>query len=178
MPEPRAKPRSLGVTPPLWPDWLPDPQGDSITVTGPLRAQLYDVLTGPTRARVIARTAPMEVSFACWLTAEQMEGFEAWYRDVVETHDGEFYARWIGGSRIVAFSGEYSYGPLGRGYILAGRLIRTRVDETACDAFIVAHFGAIYRADLDAADIYEADLAATDVYADTFDLRLIAAHEC
>lgn len=176
MPEPL--PLTEGVTPPMWPASLPNPQASSMTVSGPGRAQVFETLTGPTRLRVVARTAPPSYTFSCFLTQEQMQAFEAWYVDVLNNHDGEFYARWIGGSRVVAFSQGYQYEALGSGYVLSGHLVRTRIDTSACDAFINSVFGAIYRDDGKAPDTYRADLAASDVYKDDYPLSLIAANEC
>lgn len=175
MPEPAA---DVSATPPRWPDTLPNPQGSSLTVTGPQRVEVFNPLIGPTRLRVRARAAPMEYSFECHFTQQQMQDFETWYCMVARDHDGEFFAPWIGGSRIVAFIAPYEYRALGTGYRLAGHLVRTRIDPSVCDDFLNAVFGAIYRDDGAASDIYRADLSATDVYADTFDLRLIAANEC
>lgn len=176
MPEPAA--RTTGTPPPLWPDTLPAPQAQSIAVTGPPRCEFSEVLKGPVRTRIVARTASQEFRFACFFTAQQMKEFEAWYRPITFTADGEFYARWIGGSRVVAFIEPYTYKALGAGYILQGHVIRTRIDLTACDAYINAHFGAIYRDDGKAPDIYQADLAATTIYKDDYDLNFIADHEC
>lgn len=178
MSEPQATVRSTGVPPPLWPASLPNPQSNTMTVSGPPRVEFADVLTGPMRSRVKARTAPQEFSFTVWFTKLQMETFEDWYRKVAHFSDGEFYARWIGGSRVVAFVEPYQYTALGDGYVLAGRLMRTRIDTTACDAFISALFTAIYRDNGVAADIYRADLTAADRYVDDFDLDLMARNEC
>jgi hypothetical protein len=175
MPEPRAAP---GTPPILWPATLPNPNAAGFAVRAGQRAEPAEVLFGPTRLALKARTAPMTFTFAVEMTREQMEIFEGFYRDALENHDGEFYARWIGGGRIVAFSGPYQYVPLGVGWVLSGTLIRTRIDESACDEFIESVFGDIYRADLTAPDIYEADLAATEIYADDFSLQLIADNEC
>lgn len=179
MPEPgHISVRTPGIPPPLWPPSLPLPQETSVRVTGPARAQFNDVLTGPTRARLVARTAPPEFFFSVFLTPAQMQVFETWYLSAARDHDGEFYARWIGGSRVVAFVSPYSYEALGRGYVLSGHVVRTRIDHTACDAFINLIFGAIYRDDGVSPDIYQADLAAVDIYVDNFDLSLIARNEC
>lgn len=175
MPEPLPHASS---TPPMWPATLPNPQADSIIVIGPGRAERANVLTGPTRLRVRARTASMQYGFACWFTPAQMQEFETWYRLVARDHDGEFFARWIGGSRVVAFVEPYQYTPLGAGYALVGRVVRTRIDPTACDEFISAVFENLYRDDGVAPDIYRADLAAVDRYVDDFDLRLIVRNEC
>lgn len=175
MPEPAA---DVSATPPMWPEALPNPQGDSITVTGPQRVEVFNPLIGPTRLRVRARTAPMEYGFECHLTQQQMQDFETWYCAAARDNDGEFYARWIGGSRIVAFVAPYEYQALGTGYRLAGHLVRTRIDPTACDAFINIVFGAIYRDEGTPPDVYRADLAAADIYADDFDLHLIDVNEC
>jgi len=177
MPEPRSSPRAAGPVP-IWPDALPDPDANSLSVQAGSRAEAADVLFGPTRLAVKARTAPMSWSFTCGFTKEEQELFEEFYRDCLENHDGEFYARWIGGGRVVAFGEPYNYAPLGSGWALSGRLVRTRIDETACDDHIISVFGAIYRADLAALDLYQADLAAVDIYADDFDLQLIADNEC
>ena len=112
------------------------------------------------------------------LLKEEQEIFEEFYRDSLENHDGEFYARWIGGGRVVAFGEPYSYAALGSGWSLSGRLVRTRIDETSCDEHIESVFGAIYRAQLGAPDLYQAFLPASDIYADDFDLQLIAENEC
>jgi hypothetical protein len=164
--------------PPLWPDTLPNPQSDSFAVTGPPRVEVADVLFGITRLAVKARTAPMTYNFEVILSRAEMEIFEGWYRDVIENHDGEFYARWIGGSRIVAFASNYTLGPFGAGWILQCTAIRTRIDHEACDAFISSVFQNIYRADLAAVDIYEADLTSADLYQDDFSLSLIVDNEC
>lgn len=177
MPEPRD---TVSTTPPpIWPATLPTPQAESMRVEGPPRVEYSDVLSGPTRARVQARTAPMQWAFSCWFTAEQMEQFEAWYRDVVKDADGEFYARWLGGGRVVAFSAPYSYTALGTHWVLTGTVIRTRIDHTACDAFFDLVFGNIYRDDGIATDVYADDaFTASDSYIDDFDLQLIADNEC
>lgn len=177
MPEPREV-TSL-APPPLWPETLPAPQADSMQIIGPPRVEYSDTLSGPTRTRVIARTAPMQWLFSCWFTAEQMEAFEAWYRACVEHSDGEFYARWIGGGRVVAFSAPYSYSIRGLYWILSGTVIRTRIDHTLCDAFLDLIFGAIYRDDGSSSDVYADDeFTAADSYVDDFDLQLIADSEC
>ena len=170
-------PRASGP-PPLWPDTLPDPQEDGFSVTGPQRAEVADVLAGVTRLAVKARTAPAIYSFQVNLSRAQMQTFEGWYRDVIENHDGEFYARWIGGSRVVAFASNYTLDPLGSGWVLQCSAVRTRIDHTACDAFLSSVFQNVYRADLTAPDIYEADLTSSDLYQDDFALDLIAANEC
>jgi hypothetical protein len=175
MPEPRA---TAGAPVPIWPDTLPQPDANALSQRAGERAEPADVLFGPTRLAVKARTAPMSWTFTCAFSRAQMQAFEEFYRDCIENHDGEFYARWIGGSRIVAFGESYNYVPLGSGWRLSGTLVRTRIDETACDEFIESVFGAIYRADLPAPDLYRADLAAADIYADDFDLQMIADHEC
>jgi hypothetical protein len=175
---PELLPRSIGAPPPLWPASLPNPQAPSMVISGPPRTEVSNVLKGPTRVRVAARVAPAEYSFSVYFTPQQMKDFELWYRDVVRNADGEFYARWIGGSRVVAFIAPYQYSALGIGYVMSGQLVRTRIDPSACDAFIAAIFGAIYIDDGKAADIYQADLAATDIYVDQFPLSLIVANEC
>jgi hypothetical protein len=175
MPEPLPR---ASVPPPMWPATLPNPQADSLSVTGPPRVERFDPLAGPTRLRVRARTATMGFGFTCFFTQQQMQDFETWYTSVARDHDGEFYARWVGGSRVVAFIEPYAYRALGRGYVLDGQLVRTRIDPTACDEFISSVFGAIYRDDGLAPDIYKADLSAVDIYADDFDLGLIVRNEC
>lgn len=177
MPEPAASPRALSP-PPLWPASLPDPQAEGFTVIGPPRVEVADVLYGVTRLAVKARTAPMSWQFTVWFTRAQMQTFEGWYRNVVENYDGEFYAPWIGGHRVVAFNTIYQYAPLGSGYVLSATAIRTRIDHTVCDGLLTEVFGAVYRADLAAVDIYEADLTSADLYQDDFDLDLIADNEC
>lgn len=164
--------------PPLWPLTLPDPQGDSLTVSSPPRIESHDVLTGPTRLRITARTAPMTFGFECWFTPPQMQAFEQWYRDAAVANDGEFYARWIGGSRVVAFIEPYAYGALGSGYVLRGRVVTTRVDPRACDAYLVLMYGDCYRDDGAAADIYQDDGVSADIYRDDYDLRYMVDHEC
>lgn len=176
MPEPRSAPR-VGEPVAVWPASLPDPQAGLVINSAP-RAEPAEVLFGPTRYAVKARTAPMSWSFTVWLSAEQFEIFEGFYRDTLENNGGEFYARWIGGGRIVALGEPYNFVPLGVGVALSGTLICTRIDDTACDALIEAVFGSIYRAALTNPDIYQADLAAPDIYADDFDLTLIADNEC
>ena len=177
MPEPRPAPRATGPVP-IYPVTLPYPQAGSVVVTSPPRAQPAPVLFGPTRYAVKARTAPMTFAFTVWLTPEQFEIWEGFYRDALENHDGEFYAHWIGGARIVAFGEPYDVTPLGIGYALSGLLIRTRIDHTICDEFIASVFGAIYRADTAATDIYQADFTAVDIYNNDFSLSLIADNEC
>lgn len=176
MPEPA--PTTVGVPLQVWPDYLPNPQAPSMTVLGPPRVAYSGTLSGPMRARVHARTAPASYGFACWFTQKQMQDFEGWYKNVVANHDGEFYARWIGGSRVVAFGQPYEYSFLGAGYVLRGTVIRTRIDESACDDFLNSVFGNIYR-DEGASD-YDilASLTATDRYVDQFSLKLIADNEC
>ena len=175
MPEPTPTP---GTAVPMWPDSLPLPDADGFVVTAGLRAEVADRLLGNTRLTVKARTAPPEYAFKATFTRAEMQAFEEWYRDAVENFDGEFYARWIGGSRVVAFAEPYALVPIGDGWILTGRLVRTRIDDTACSEYIETWFGNIYRANLSAPDIYEADLAAPDIYAPDFTLEFIAEHEC
>jgi len=177
MPEPKASPRALSP-PPLWPDTLPAPQADGFSVTGPPRVEVADVLFGVTRLAVKSRVAPMSWSFTVFLTREEFPKFEGWYRDVIENYDGEFYAPWIGGDRVVAFSTNYHLNPIGRGYALSATAIRTRIDHTVCDALISTWFENLYRADLAAVDIYQGDLASADEYVSNWDLELIAEHEC
>lgn len=162
----------------MWPDTLPGPQVDGFAWSSPQRVEVADVLTGVTRLAVKARTAPLQLEFQVFMSRLEMEIFEGWYRDVIENYDGEFYARWIGGSRIVAFASNYSFSPLGDGWILNATAIRTRIDTTLCDEYLSEWFDTIYRADLAAADTYEADLTATDVYVPDFTLSFIADHEC
>ena len=162
----------------MWPTTLPDPQAEGFTIASPPRVELAEVLFGPTRMAVKARTAPMAWTFSVVMTPEQMEIFEGWYTDLVENHDGEFYARWIGGSRVVAFSQAYEYRPLGRGYILSGNVFRTRIDHSVCDAYLSTVFTAIYRAELGAVDHYVASLGAVDRYVGDWPLTLIASSEC
>jgi hypothetical protein len=140
--------------------------------------EVADVLFGVTRLAVKSRTAPMSWEFTVELTQSQMQTWEGFYRDCVENYDGEFYAPWIGGDRVVCLASNYTLAPFGSGWVLAAVAIRTRIDYTACDAITNAVFGNIYRANLAAPDIYEADLAAVDLYLDTFDLQLIADNEC
>jgi hypothetical protein len=120
----------------------------------------------------------MQYGFACWLTPAQMQEFETWYRLVARDYDGEFYAPWIGGSRVVAFLAPYQYTALGDGYVLSGRLFRTRIDTRVCDAFIDSVFGGILRDDGIASDIVQADLAAPDRIVDDYPLELIVENEC
>jgi hypothetical protein len=175
MPEPRA----VNTGPPaFWPDTLPNPDGPGFQIGAGVRTESAEVLFGPTRIAVRARTAPMSFSFSMELTREEMQIFEAWYRDALENHDGEFYAHWIGGSRVVAFSQPYEYSALGAGWTLVGRLVRTRIYDAACDDFIESVFGNIYRADLAAVDSYEADLEAVDIYVPDFALQTIRENEC
>jgi len=178
MPEPRAAtPRVAGPVP-VWPATLPGPVADGFTVNGPTRVEIADVLTGVTRLAVKSRTAPASWEFSVNLSPAQFEIWEAFYRDVIENYDGEFYAPWIGGDRVVALVSNYTLVPLGRGWTLQAVAIRTRIDHTACDAILNDVFSNVYRADLAAADIYQADLTAVDVYQDQFDLSLIADNEC
>lgn len=176
MPEPRASPRVTAPVP-IWPDTLPINVG-GFTVNGPTRVEVADVLSGVTRLAVKSRTAPMTWSFSVNLTPAKFEIFEEFYRDCVETHDGEFYAPWIGGDRIVALVSNYQLSPLGRGWLLQASAVRTRIDHTICDSIINDVFGNIYRANLTGPDIYTADLAAVDIYKDDFALSLIADNEC
>jgi hypothetical protein len=177
MPEPQVMPLAAGP-PPIWPDTLPDPQAEGFAVTSGSRVEVADVLTGITRLAVKARTAPMQFEFQVWFTRAQMETFEGWYRDVIENHDGEFYAHWIGGARVVAFASNYAFEPIGSGWVLNATAIRTRIDHSICDAYLSTLFQNIYRADIAAVDRYEADLTAADVYQDDWSLSLIAANEC
>lgn len=147
-------------------------------MTFPPRAQPTPVMFSTTRLAVRARTAPPSWSFTVWLSAEQMQAFETWYRDIVEHHEGEFYAPWIGQDRVVAFGNAYQLLPLGKGWALNASVFRTRIDHTICEGIITAVFGNLYQAVITAADIYQADLAAADVYQSTFALSLIAANEC
>jgi hypothetical protein len=177
MPEPRATPRSLPVAA-IWPATLPAPQAGSLSFIAPARVSLADVLSGPTRLYLTARTAPGEWTFAVWLSPTQMYLFEDWYRQLIALTGGEFYARWIGGARLTAFAAPYEYTPIGRSWVLTGRLVRTRTDPSICDVYIEAAFGELLIDDGVSADVVVADLAATDVIADDFDLALIAANEC
>lgn len=176
MPEPTAY--TLGTPPPMWPASLPNPQAPSIVVRGPPRTEISTVLKGPARVRVRARLAPAEYAFSVQFTAQQMQDFESWYRDVVKYADGEFYARWIGGDRVVAFMAPYTYSAFGAGYLLSGQLIRTRIDPSACDDYLGAMFGHIYVDDGHSPDIYQADLAAVDVYENNFPPEWLVAYEC
>lgn len=177
MPEPRAAPR---ITPPeaMWPAGVPAPQAGAFSIVAPARAQACDVLYGPTRLRLKARTAPAEWRFSCWLTREQMQTFETWYRALLDLTGGEFYAPWIGGARLAAFADAYIYSPLGRGWILTARAVRTRVDPSICDAEINAIFGAVLRDDGVTADIVRDDGASLEIVRDEYPLTLIADHEC
>lgn len=177
MPDPLPSPRAE-LPPALWPAGLPYPQAEGFTQSGPPRAEPIDVMAGPTRLSLAARTAPMNWSFSIWLTQEQQQQFEQWYRNAVETNNGEFYAPWIGRGRVIAFAQAYEYSALGKGWVLSGRVIRTRIDPTICEAHINAVFGAIYRDDGVAPDIYQADITAADIYKDDYPLSLIAANEC
>lgn len=177
MPEPRATPLASGP-PPLWPSNLPAPQAEGFTVLGPPRVEVAEVLKGVTRLAVKARTAPMTWQFTVNLTKAQFEIFEGWYRDVIENHDGEFYAAWIGGDRIVAFNTNYTLAPVGSGWKLSCSAVRTRIDHSVCEGFISAIFTAWYQADITHADRYEADRTAADRYEGDWDLSLIAANEC
>jgi hypothetical protein len=163
---------------PMWPATLPNPQANDFSVDSPPRVEAAEILFGSTRLVVKAHAAPMRFTFQFWFTPAQMEIFEEFYRDVVENFDGEFYARWIGGSRVVAFDAPYEYVPLGVHYVLTGSAISTRVDPAPCDDFLVGVFGSLYRAKLAALDRYEADIAAADRYVDNFSLTLIAENEC
>ena len=176
MPEPA--PRVTYKTPAIWPSTLPNPQADSMRIVGPGRVAITNVLGGPTRLRVHARTASMLYSFRCFFTRAQMQAFEDWYRICARDHDGEFYAQWIGGSRIVAFTEPYRYTPLGAGWALDGRVIRTRIDPSICDAYIDEVFGGILWDDGIAIDIVEADLTATDIVEDDYPLSMIERYEC
>ena len=175
MPEPQP----INTPAPAFsPDTLPNPDAPGFQVSAGLRTEIAEVLFGPTRIAIKARTAPMGFSFTVVLTQEQMQIFEEFYRDALENHDGEFYARWIGGSRVVAFSQPYEYSALGAGWVLVGRCVRTRIYEQACDDFIESVFGNIYRADLAAPDIYQADLTAADIYIPDFSAQMIRDNEC
>lgn len=178
MPEPRALPRTIGVPPPIWPDTLPAPNGEGFTVNGPTRVEIADVLVGVTRLAIKSRTAPMTWEFTVDLTPDQFDIWEGFYRDAIENHDGEFYAPWIGGDRVVALAANYTVVPLGRGCTLQAIAVRTRIDHAACDDLLNDVFTNVYRADLAAPDIYEADLTGVDLYQDMFDLQLIADNEC
>jgi hypothetical protein len=177
MPDPQAMPRVAGP-PAMWPDTLPDPQEDGFICRAGERVEVADVLLGVTRLAVKARTAPMSWDFQVFLTQLEMEIFEGWYRNAIENQDGEFYAHWIGGSRVVAFASNYQLSPLGSGWILQATAIRTRIDNTICDAFLSSIFQNIYRADITHADRYTADLTSADRYVSNWDLHLIAANEC
>lgn len=177
MPDPREV-RSVSP-PPIWPADLPAPQSDSMRIVGPLRAEYCDVLSGPTRVRVHARTAPQTWAFECWFTPAQMERFESWYRDIVAAADGEFYAHWIGGGRVVAFSAPYAYSAVGTLWVLSGTVIRTRIDYSVCDAAAVGAYGNLWRDDGSAtALLIDNNISAVDAYIDDFDLALIKANEC
>jgi len=167
MPEPRSSPRTTAP-----------PQADGFAINGPPRVQVADVLVGVTRLAIKARTAPMSWDFQVLFTPAEMELFEGWYREVIETADGEFYAHWIGGGRIVALANSYTLTPVGSGWLLGATALRTRIDHTICDDAISEVFTAIYRADLSAEDIYTADLSAEDIYIGDWDLQLIADNEC
>jgi len=178
MPEPRARPRIASGPVPIWPSTLPGPVADGFAVSGPMRVEVADVLAGVTRLATKSRTAPASWEFSVNFTPAQFEIWEAFYRDCIENYDGEFYAPWIGGDRVVALVSNYTLVPLGRGCTLQAVAIRTRIDHTACDAILNDVFSNIYRADLAAVDIYTADLTGVDLYQDMFDLDLIADNEC
>lgn len=176
MPEPREV--RLASPPPIWPSNVPGPMSDAFEVTSGQRVENVPVLFGPTRIDVRARTAPMSWAVSIYMSAAQMQAFETWYRTVVETAEGEFYARWVGGSRVVAFSEGYEYRPVGAGYLLSAQLVRTRIDHSACDAFLVSIFQNLYVATITHVDRYVADLAAVDRYVSDWSLQMIADNEC
>ena len=99
-------------------------------------------------------------------------------RDLVNNSDGEFYAPWIGQSRILAFAAPYTYRALGSGWEVSCRVVRTRIDPSVCDAIINAAFGNILRDDGASANNYLDDGATTNIVADDFSLTLIAQNGC
>jgi hypothetical protein len=106
-----------------------------------------------------------------------MQTFEEWYASLARDHEGEFYARWIGGGRVVAFIEPYTYHALGAGWAMSGHVIRTRIDHTACDAFLSALCD-IYRDDGIGSDIYIDDGIGSDSYIDDLSLPIMQANEC
>lgn len=176
MPEPAITPHALWSGA-LWPTELPGPQA-GFTMQWPARASVQDVMSGPSRLNLTARTSPPSWRFTVFFTSAQMERFESWYRSLLENSGGEFYARWIGGGRITAFANPYTYQALGKGWQLQGALVRTRIDHTICDAFINSVFGAILRDDGVSADIVLDDGAAIDIISGNYPLEMIAANEC
>lgn len=162
-----------------WPDTLPMPQADAISIEGPQFHELIDVLTGPTRTRLAQRNVGGGHQFEVWLTAAQAEAFESWYSQVVKLHNGEWYAPWIGQSRVVAFADEYELRPLGRGWRLQGLAVQTRIDESLCDAHLTEVFGGVLRDEMPfSANIVKASLSATDIVKDDYPLYLIKSEPC
>jgi hypothetical protein len=79
---------------------------------------------------------------------------------------------------VVAFIEPYAYSGMGGNYVLRGRVITTRIDITACDAYIDAVYGGILRDDGISPDIVRDDGFAADIVRDDFDLAFMADHEC
>lgn len=145
----------------IWPDNLPYPQVQSFSVEGPPYSQPIDVLTGPTRVRLMRRYAVETFAWEVWLTPEHAEDFEQWYSECVEFDNGEFYLPWIGGGRVLVFADEYTLVPLGRNWRLAATVTVTRIDRTLIDAHVCSRFGdRVYVDNGLSLNLLQADLAA------------------
>ena len=158
----------------IWPNVLPYPQVESQTVEPPAYADLIDVLSGPTRARLARRNAAPSFEFQLFFSADQAEYFESWYQGVAEA-GGEMYLPWIGGARVVVFVDEYQLTPQGLGWALQGLVTQTRIDPTICDAHIGAEFGLLRDSAWTLPDNVIDDGAAAAIIADDFDLALFEA---
>jgi hypothetical protein len=161
-----------------WPDTLPAPQADTMEYDGANYLDIIDVLSGPTRTRLARRNIGGSFQLAVWMTAAQTAAFENWYNDVIEHHDGELYAPWIGHGAVLAFVNEYDLKPQGYGWQLGAVLVQLRVDATLCDEHINLIFGGILRDPGNVADIFKADLTSSNIYRDDYPLSLIASEGC
>jgi hypothetical protein len=161
-----------------WPETLPYAQADSMGYGGPSYAEIIDVLNGPTRTRLVSRHATPTFEFEAWFSAEEAEEFEAWYNIVVAYHDGNWYAPWIGGARVLAFADEYQIVPLGTGWRVSGLLVQTGIDESLCDEHAIEVYGGALRDELFAVDTVHDELGAGPAYRDDYDPELILWEEC
>src|SRR5262245_27554141 len=163
---------------PQWPADVPFPQTTSLVMSGAPGPEVKGTLSGPSRLYLAARPAPPSWQFMIALSREEFEAFETWYEFTLGPAGGEFYAPWIGGERVVAFTEAYQYSALGRGWALSGNVAQTRIDPNICNDMINTYFGALLIDDGVSPDIVLDDGVSTNIIADDYPLTLIAAHEC
>lgn len=161
-----------------WIDTLPAPQADSMEYDAGQAFDVTDVLVGPSRTRLKRRNIGASYQFVVWMNEDDTESFEHWYDDVVATHDGEWYAPWIGHGVVLAFQNEYDLRPLGRGWQLSARVVEIRIDATLCDDHLSTIFGGVLRDDGVSSDSFLCDTTSTVIYRDDYSLDLIASEPC